>query len=309
MKSTVRNSTLDSTIAGSLLFAVFLWGANNAGTKFLVHIWPPVFVGATRFFLAGLIFMALLHWTRLFGAPRPISATASRRLWLGSGLTLAIYIVVFNWALRLTSVSHVTLYLGASPVWALLWEGAPERSWKTAQRYGAAALALLGVVVLLWPTLHSGTTGPKELLGEALGIACSVLWTLYGRQCRAVGTELSGPEITAYSFWRAGLWLAPVALLEFLAQPTPVPWNAKAALVQSFCILGGGIVSFGLWSNALRHWSTSKVYLFNNLIPLSTMTWAHFCLGEPFTRTYWVAMVLVALGVVLGQLNWRKTAS
>ena len=64
--------------------------------------------------------------------------------------------------------------------------------------------------------------------------------------------------------------------------------------------------AYALWNNALRHWPTSQVFLFNNLIPLSTMTWAHFCLGEPVTRTFWLAMALIVAGVVLGQTKWQK---
>jgi drug/metabolite transporter (DMT)-like permease len=47
------------------------------------------------------------------------------------------------------------------------------------------------------------------------------------------------------------------------------------------------------------------VYLFNNLIPLSTMLWAHFTLGETMTTTFWLAMGLVISGVLIAQANWR----
>jgi drug/metabolite transporter (DMT)-like permease len=76
--------------------------------------------------------------------------------------------------------------------------------------------------------------------------------------------------------------------------------------VQVYCIIAGGVVAFALWTNALRHWKTSEVYLFNNLIPLSTMTWAHFCLGETVTPTFWLAMALIISGVLIGQANWQK---
>jgi drug/metabolite transporter (DMT)-like permease len=46
--------------------------------------------------------------------------------------------------------------------------------------------------------------------------------------------------------------------------------------------------------------------LFNNLIPLSTMTWAYFFLGEPITHTFWAAMVLIIAGVVLGRGDWIR---
>ena len=50
------------------------------------------------------------------------------------GLALAIYIAVFNWALHFTAASHVALYLGTAPVWALIWEERPMRTWRSAQR-------------------------------------------------------------------------------------------------------------------------------------------------------------------------------
>jgi drug/metabolite transporter (DMT)-like permease len=75
--------------------------------------------------------------------------------------------------------------------------------------------------------------------------------------------------------------------------------------VQAYCIIAGGVAAFAIWNNALRRWPTSQVLLFNNLIPLSTMCWAHVWLREPITPTFWLAMSLVVAGVVLGQLNWR----
>jgi drug/metabolite transporter (DMT)-like permease len=36
------------------------------------------------------------------------------------------------------------------------------------------------------------------------------------------------------------------------------------------------------------------------------VSWSHFCLGEPVTATFWLAMVLIIAGVVLGQTNWKN---
>jgi drug/metabolite transporter (DMT)-like permease len=46
--------------------------------------------------------------------------------------------------------------------------------------------------------------------------------------------------------------------------------------------------------------------LFGNLIPLSTGLWAHHFLKEPLTHTFWMAMILIVAGVVLGQAGWAK---
>ncbi|MGA2542102.1 MAG: DMT family transporter [Verrucomicrobiota bacterium] len=297
----MQNKPNNTLIAAGLFFAVFVWGANNAAAKFILKSWPANFTGSTRFLAAGLILLALLRWTKLFGATHAVPPDLNRRLWWRGGLSLAVYIVVFNWALKLTALSHVALYLGASPVWALLWEGRPERSWKSAQRYGAAALAFCGVLILLWPALR---TSSGSLLGELLGFACSLLWTNFGNQCRVLGRDLNGAEVSAHTFWRAGLILAPFAAGELFTQDVPV--RSSLILAQMVCVLGGSVVAFAIWNSALRHWQTSRVYLFNNLIPLSTTAWAYFCLGEQLTSTFWPAMILIGAGVFLGQANWEK---
>ena len=295
----------NGVIVASLVFSVFLWGGNNTGVRFLVQSWPPLWVGSTRFLCAGLIMFAVLRWTKWMGPAGTISPKTNSQLWWRGGLSLAIYIAVFNWALRFTAASHVALYLGASPVWALLWEGRSDHDrWQLIKRYAAAALALLGVVVLFWPSLRSAS---GSLAGELLGLTASVLWTNYGRQCRVLGVSLSGAVVTAHTMWRAGLLLLPFTLLELGTRG--VVWNGNLILVQLYCILAGGVMAFALWNNALRHWKTSEVFLFNNLIPLSTMLWAHLCLDEAVTPTFWLAMGLVVSGVVLGQTNWPQSSA
>lgn len=291
----------DVSLAFSLVFAVFLWGGNNTGAKFILGTWPPIWTGGTRFLCAGLVILAILRWTSWLGKATLLTTAVKRQLWWRGGLSLAAYICCFNWALRFTSASHVALYLGASPVWALLWEGRPAKNWRTAQRYGAAALALAGVFVLFWPALR---VSHGKWVGEAIGLLASVLWTNYGRQCRAFGAGLSGAEVTAHTMWRAGVLLLPLAAFEIARTGLVIRGNLLE--IQLYCILAGGVAAFVIWNNALRHWPTSQVLLFNNLIPISTMTWAHFCLGEAVTATFWLAMLLVVSGVVLGQTNWQR---
>jgi len=300
----VFSSRANAFLAASLLFAIVLWGASNAGTKFLVAEWPPIWTGGTRFFCAGLLLLGLLRVPSLFGPASPVTRDLSRGLWWRGGLSLAAYIVVFNWSFSYIPVAHVVLYLGASPVWALLWEGRPSTARLALQRYGAALLALAGVMVLLWRALRNSGL---YLRGELLGLAASVLWTNYGRQCRLLTREMGGAQVSAQTMWRAGVLLIPFMILE--GGPELASLTPGRIAVQSYCIIGGGVMAYGIWSIALRRWTTSKVYLFNNLIPLSSMTWAHFTLGEAVTSTFWIAMILIVGGVLLGQMNWLRAHS
>jgi drug/metabolite transporter (DMT)-like permease len=296
----VSEKNNNSAIAGGLLLTVVLWGGNNAGTKWLVSSWPPVFTGGTRFLLAGLILLAVLRFTRLLGQFEPLTRGQYGSLWLRGGLSLAAYVVSFTWAFKLTAASHVALYLGASPVWALLIEGRPRANWSSFRRYGAALLALSGVLVLFWPTLKTGDT---NVHGELLGLVASFLWANFSHQSRVLAAKINGLEVAANAMWMAGATLLPYALYE---ARNGIKVDARHLGVQSFCVILGSVVPYAFWNTALRHWQTSRVLLFNNLIPLTTTVWVYFTLGEAITPTFCAAMALIVAGVLLGQMDWSK---
>jgi drug/metabolite transporter (DMT)-like permease len=290
-----------AAIAGSLLLTVIIWGGNNAGAKWLMRDWPPVFTGTTRFLFGGAILLGVLRFTGWLGEFQPLNPLQRRQLWLRGGLSLAAYTLVFSWALKLTAASHVALYIGASPVWALLVEGRPQKNWSSARRYGAAFLALAGVLVLFWPALKSTSF---NLAGECCGIAGSLCWANYNHQSRILARTIRGVEVAANSMWMSALWLLPLAVTEICIHG--VTLDAPHIGVQSLCVVFGGVVPYALWNSALRHWETSRVMLFNNFIPLTTATWAHFALGEPITPTFCAAMILIVAGVAIGQMDWAK---
>jgi len=162
-------------------------------------------------------------------------------------------------------------------------------------------LAVAGVMVLFWPALQ---TGNASVLGELFGLVSSILWANFSHQMRILSTDLSGAEVAAQTMWMSGILLLPFGLGEIAVRGLAI--NARCLGVQGFCIVFGSVIPYALWNNALRHWRTSRVVLFNNLIPLSTMAWAHCFLGEPVTSTFAAAMILIVAGVVLGQTNWPK---
>ena len=223
------------------------------------------------------------------------------QLWFRGGFSLAAYIVPFCIALHFTAASHVALYLGASPIWALLAEERPQWSLASLRRYSATLLALAGVVVLFWPALR---TGKSNLVGEFAGIIASMAWAFFNWQGRFLGQRIPGVEVAAHSMWMSGVWLLPFGLWELHGHG--IVLDALHLEVQGLCILFGGVVPYALWNSALRHWRASEVMLFNNFIPLTTTLWAHYLLKEPFTPTYCAAMGLIVVGVLIGQVDWSK---
>ncbi|MEI6872661.1 MAG: DMT family transporter [Verrucomicrobiota bacterium] len=291
-----------TAITGMLCVTVLLWGANNTGLKFLVGAWPPLWVICSRIWLVAAILFVLLRATRWFGEWTPVAPNIARAMWLRAGLTLAAYFTAITFSLRYISAPQMALHLATSPVWGLVWEQnqAGPRS-DALRRYGAAFLALGGVAVLLWPKINFGV---MDWHGDALAQIASILWTLYGRQCRGLaqgGNGLGGAQITCATMWRAAVWLTPATLWE-LAERGRLPVNGTLLGVHAYCTVFGGVVAFVLYTQALRYWPVSQVFLFNNLIPASTMAFSWLLMGEHVTGTFWLALLMVSGAVVAGQM-------
>ena len=184
----VQEKPTNGMIAAGLVAAIVLWGQNNAATKYLSAYWPPLTIGVTRFLSAGLILLAVLHWTNWLGRSEPVSRELNRRLWRVSLLSLAVYITCYTIAIRFTSASNVALHLGTAPVWALIWEERPRLTWRSAQSYGAALLALFGVIILVW---FGQICGGKTTRGSATCLALAP--ACFGRATDAIAAPSANP--------------------------------------------------------------------------------------------------------------------
>ena len=217
------------------------------------------------------------------------------------GLSLAAYTIAFCWALRLTSASHVALYIGASPVWALLVEQRPQKNWSSVRRYGAALLAVTGVLVLFWPALKNSSF---NLAGECCGLGSSLLWANYNHQSRILARTIHGVEVAANAMWMSGVWLLPIATdRNHPARPGAGRAASRHSVAGHPVRRRGAVCAVELRPAPLADQPRDAVQQFDSAVH---DVWAHFALGEPITPTFCAAMVLIVAGVALGQMDWSK---
>jgi drug/metabolite transporter (DMT)-like permease len=171
------------------------------------------------------------------------------------------------------------------------------------KRFTAAFLTLCGVAILFKST---PTDQGSNWIGNGLGLLASVLWTVYSRVCRGFGHRLSSAQINGHNFVRTFVWLLPFAIYDQCTQD--IPMQIKLWSAQIYSIIAAGVVAFALWTNALKQWPTSRVMLFVNLIPLTTVLCGWIFLNETVTAAFWGAMLFVITGVLLGlaDLKWIK---
>ena len=212
------NQRKNLIIATSLVLATVVWGANNTTIGYIVRDWPVLWTTGTRLIFAGLLLMAVLRWTRIFGEPKPVPTDIEARLWWRGGLLFIGWTAGFwAWAVTYTPVAHASLYLAASPIWGLLLEERPKFQRDSIRKYFAALLALLGIIILFWPKLHADAGTGNSWIGDLIAFGASWSWTLYSRESRYLSSRVGAMEYTAQTSLARGS--SPVAVYDLGIQP------------------------------------------------------------------------------------------
>ena len=162
-------------LAFALLYV--LWGSTYLAMRVIVRDLPPYVAGAARYLLAGPIMLAVLALT---GRKVRLSLQDFRRLLVISILLLSIGNIGVLWGEEYVSSGLASLMVALVPIWVVIIEAWFFRAGRmTAKGIFGLALGIVGLLVLLWPRIASGShLGGWNCLGSAILATGSFFWAL-----------------------------------------------------------------------------------------------------------------------------------
>lgn len=232
----------------------------------------------------------------------PREASAFRLIALG-GLFLGLDLVVWNWAIHLSSVSNATLLGNAAPIWVALagWLFFRERfSWGF---LAGLALAIAGSGLLLGGSLSLSI---DHAIGDILGVVAGALWGAY---IMTIGRLRGRFPTAAVMFW-GSLVSCPVMLVaalllgERLMPHSLAGWLDLLGLALICQVAGQSMVA---WALAQLPSSFAAVALLVNPVSATILAWA--ILGEPAGSQQIVGGLIVLTGILLARGRSRETAA
>jgi drug/metabolite transporter (DMT)-like permease len=261
----------------------------------------PAATGFYRFLFA----LPLLWLWKVLGKRHPVAgpqeAGTFRLIALG-GLFLGLDLVVWNWAIHLSSVSNATLLGNAAPIWVALagWLFFRERfTWGF---LAGLALAIGGIALLLGGSLSLSF---DHTVGDILGIVAGALWGAY---IMTIGRLRGRVPIATIMFWGSlvscpVLLVAALLLGEELWPRSSTGWLDLLGLAL-ICQVGGQ--SMVAWSLAHLPSSFAAVALLINPVSATILAWA--ILDEPAGPQQIVGGLIVLTGILLARGRGREAA-
>jgi drug/metabolite transporter (DMT)-like permease len=292
---TDRKDHLDVLAVGSLVFCCFLWGLNQVAAKAAMPEIPGLWQAAGRS-IGG----AALVW--LWSRGRGI-ALFERDATLPGGLLAGVlfaaeFFCIFI-GLQFTSASRMVVFIYIAPFVVALGMPLIARSERLgAVQIGGLLLAFAGVAWAFSEGFSRPAIGPKQWIGDALGVLGGVLWGATTLAVRASALTLATAEKTLlYQLAVSAVLLLAGALLAGAPLPTHVSTLAWASLAFQIVIVT--FASYLLWFWLIRHYPATRLASFTMLTPVFGLVLGAMLLAEPITARLVLALATVASGIFI----------
>lgn len=295
-----HRKSLDLRAVVLMLALCLVWGLQQSVLKLAAHDIAPVLQIALRSGIAAVLVGLFMLW-------RKESLSLSGGNWrpgLLVGFLFALEFLLVGQSIRLTTASHVVVFLYTAPVFVALglhFRLPAERL--NAIQWSGIGLAFGGILVAFLGRTPTGAAAVNAadpvlaLWGDALAVLGGVAWaaTTVVVRCSSLA-RASASQTLLYQLVAAFVLLlgAAFALGQTTFHSTPLAWGALAfqSLVVSF-------VSFLVWFWLLRHYLASELGVFSFVTPLFGVAFGFWLLQEPLESSFLAGAALVLAGVVL----------
>lgn len=284
-----------------LLVVYLVWGSTYLAVKICLsgpEAATPWQLQAARLGCATLL-LAAYAWF-MYGLPkRPERAaiitgtTSGILLWvLGNGLA--------TWVAQDTTSSFIVMCMGLIPLWMVTIESLMTRKWPTRRAMLGLVAGLVGLVVMVAPTLQSAPDMAIIRPGQELPVLASVLaggafWAWGSSLQRRQPDGLPAAWIATLQMGAATVLLLAIAAFEqgpLPSMPAPRQW-----LAFGFLVICGSILAMISFQKVIRHFPPSVASTFAYVNPLVGMLLGAWLLHEPVH-----GLSIVGFAIILGSL-------
>jgi drug/metabolite transporter (DMT)-like permease len=293
-----RRDAVDLAAASIMVGLTFSWGLNYVAAKISYAGYDPVFVSIARSIVGGL---CVLGWCWLRGI-RLFEADGSLVSGIIVGVLFGVEFLCLYIGLEYTTVARNTLLVNTMPFWVLIGGHFLLGERINARKLGGLVLAFCGLVAVFSDGIVGGNK--VTLMGDLLSLGSGILWAATSIVIkRSKLVETSAEKLLLYQ-------LAGAAVVGFLVMPFAGPPIRDVTALSTWALLFQSIYvvafTYVLWFWLLRRYPASGLSSFAFLSPVFGVLCGAIILGEAPTVRIFVALGLIAVGLIIVNRPARK---
>lgn len=276
-----------------LAYLSFAWGSNWPAIKIAVLEMPIWQYRATTALAAG---ACLLLYAAMSGQKMRVPRGQWPALGAVTLTNVTLWLVFVGYGVKLMESGQASLIGFTAPLWVVLLAWIFLGEPLSVRRFGALAIGMGGIVVLMWPSL--GAFGERPL---------GALLVLAGAISFAVGTIVTKRVTWAvppasFAGWQLVLGGIPIAVIAAVSEPMSMHRaSTEAWLATAYTTFAGLVFAYIAWFRIVRIFEAGTASISTLAVPAVGLLSGAIVLGEPlgWRQLTALAMVLAAVGLVL----------
>ncbi|WP_121809755.1 EamA family transporter [Mucilaginibacter kameinonensis] len=308
MTPTTTKSASPVLVVIAFAIVYIVWGSTYFFIKMAVAGFPPLLLGAMRFFTAGLLLMAwcAIKGEKIFVKQNILHAAVSGFLLLVIGNGAVI------WAEQTLPSAMVAIMVTSPPIWFVLLD---KPNWgsnfKSKSTITGLIIGFIGVILLFRDQIEDvlgSANGASKLPGMLLLLFGTLGWASGSLYSKHYNTKGSVSVNTAWQMLAAGAFFLPASFLN--NEVARVQWNsipAQSWYALAYLIVFGSIAAFSAYVWLLQVKPATQVGTYAYVNPVIAVLLGVIFAGERVTLIQIVGLVVILSSVLLINLSkYRK---
>jgi drug/metabolite transporter (DMT)-like permease len=286
-------------IAIGLLFAM-LWASASVATKFGLISAPPLILGNTRFFIAGIVLLLYGYSFKKDPAYRMPNGEEWKQLALFGFLNTTVYLGLFVYAMKYTAAGIGSLATSTNPLLIVLLS-----SWLIGRKPAKAEIfsiiiGMTGIGIATYPLLKNSSSSLFGVIILMLSMVSVSFASVYYARVR---WTLPNILINGWQVALGGLFMLPFTFA--FSDFATLTIDSHFVYSAFWLSLAVSVIGLICWFYLLKI-DTVKASLWLFLCPLFGFFYAWWLLDEPITLYTIGGTILVVFGLYLGQQQKLK---
>ena len=299
MSTSTAPTRAQIALAFATVYAV--WGSTYLAIRYVVEVLPPLLAGGMRFVIAG---SAVFGWMRWRGE-RPPTKTQWKHAAVIGGLLILGGNGGVVWAEQRVPSGLAALLIATVPLWMGVLDAWHRRTWPSIAGLVGLGLGLIGVGVLIGPSLSGAHV--VDPLGALVLLVASCSWACGSVYTRRASLPSSALLATGMQMLCGGLLQCVVGILRGeLPTLLEAHWTTAATLGFWYLIVFGSLLGFTAYAWLLRTVSIARVSTYAYVNPIVAVILGRVIGQEPLNARIVLAATMIVAGVIL-MLTHRKS--
>ena len=285
----------------SIILAMIFWSFSFVWVKEVYLVYGPLTTVLFRLIIASLL---LVGFARLTGKMVKFERKDLMTFILLSFFEPFLYFMGESYGLLFVSSTIGAIIVATIPLFSPLAASKFHGEKISVRTFIGILLSFAGVSIVVFDSSFNLIASPLGIALEFLAVISAIFYTVV---LKKLAVKYHPTTIITYQNLLGIIYFLPLWFVFEFKDFSSIPFNLTAFAGILKLSIFASCIAFIFYAHSVKKMGINKVNIFINTIPVFTAIFAWYILGDELTVRKFVGIVVVITGLLVAQLNLKKS--